>query len=336
MQAIGVITDDSELAAIWAAWETLWRRIPDVWPFSAPAWLRPWWDAFGNGQPVVALMHGAFGLIGLLPLYRLGDKLLPMGVGISDYFDVLLAPEAPMHATSSLLAAALRAGEAQRCDLPELPRCAQLLRASAPAGWHDDRWASSPCPVLPLQPEPAIPKGRRRDLRQARHRADRAGGWGVQCADRTSLDELLGALVALHTKCWQARRQCGVLADPRVLAFHRAAAPLLLRSGLLRMQALRLRGRIAAVAYAMLAPDQIFFYLTGYDPDAAFESPGTILLGHMLEQAAAEGRREAHFLRGDEPYKFAWGGVERRNAGRSLFSASARPEANTPYKQQRS
>ncbi len=125
-------------------------------------------------------------------------------------------------------------------------------------------------------------------------------------------------LVGLHAKCWQARGQCGVLADPRGLAFHRAAVPLLLRAGLLRMQAIRLRGRIAAVAYAMLAADQIFFYLTGYDPDVAFESPGTLLLGHMLHQAARDGRREAHFLRGDESYKYAWGGVDRRNAGRSL------------------
>jgi CelD/BcsL family acetyltransferase involved in cellulose biosynthesis len=263
-------------------------------------------------------MRGSCGLTGVLPLYRLEDKLLPIGVGISDYFDVLLAPEAPTDTASALLGAALQAGDAPRCDLPELPPRAHLLCANAPTGWHDNVWASSPCPVLSLQPEPAIPKGRRRDLRQARHRADRAGGWSVQCADIGSVDELLDAMIALHAKCWQARGQCGVLADPRALAFHRAAVPLLLRAGLLRMQAIRLRGRIAAVAYAMLAADQIFFYLTGYDPDVAFESPGTLLLGHMLQQAAGDGRREAHLLRGDESYKYAWGGVERRNAGRSL------------------
>jgi hypothetical protein len=38
----------------------------------------------------------------------------------------------------------------------------------------------------------------------------------------------------------------------------------------------------------------------------------------MLEQTAAEGGREAHFLRGDERYKYAWGGIERRNAGRGF------------------
>jgi CelD/BcsL family acetyltransferase involved in cellulose biosynthesis len=89
----------------------------------------------------------------------------------------------------------------------------------------------------------------------------------------------------------------------------------------LRLEVLRLRGRIAAVNYSMVAGAGIFFYLTGLDMAAGFESPGTILLGHMLEQAASEGLREAHFLRGDEAYKRAWGAVERRNLGRSIVRA---------------
>src|SRR5437870_2272468 len=101
MHTIGVVTNDSEIAAIWPEWEALWRRVPGAWPFSAPAWLRPWWDAFGTGRPVVALMRGSCGLTGVLPLYRLEDKLLPIGVGISDYFDVLLTPEAPTDAASA-------------------------------------------------------------------------------------------------------------------------------------------------------------------------------------------------------------------------------------------
>jgi CelD/BcsL family acetyltransferase involved in cellulose biosynthesis len=318
MQTVSLITSDAELAAVWPAWEALWRRVPDASPFTAPAWLRPWWDIFGTGQPVVGLMRDVRGLTGLLPLYKLHDKLLPMGVGISDHFDVLLAAEAPADAVSTLLAATLHAGDVPRCDLPELSPGAHLLHAEVPTGWHDCTWASSPCPVLTLQPEAAIPKGRRRDLRQARHRAERAGGWSVQCADSASVGELFDALVALHNKCWQVRGQSGVLTDPLVLAFHRAAVPLLLRAGMLRMAAIRLRDRIAAVAYAMLTANRIFFYLTGYDPEIAFESPGTLLLGHMLEQAIGEGKLEAHFLRGEESYKFAWGGVDHRNTGRGF------------------
>jgi CelD/BcsL family acetyltransferase involved in cellulose biosynthesis len=318
MYAIGVVTTEAGLAALWPAWQALWQRVPHAWPFTAPAWLHPWWRAFGTGCPVIAFAHDRLGLTGLLPLYRLGDKLLPMGVGCSDYFDALLAPEAPSDLSSRLLAAALEAVEAPRCDLPELPPNARLLCAETPPGWQDHTWDASPCPVLKLLPEPAIPKRTRRDLRQARHRAERAGGWCVEQADAARLPDLLDELVILHTRRWRSCGEPGVFADPQARFFHQQAAPLLLRQGVLRLQAIRLCGRIAAVNHALLMEGRICFYLAGFDPGAAFESPGTILLGHMLEEAAREGRSEAHFLRGNEAYKFSWGGVERRNTGRSF------------------
>ncbi len=51
------------------------------------------------------------------------------------------------------------------------------------------------------------------------------------------------------------------------------------------------------------------------------ESPGTILLGAMIEEAAAEGVAELHFLRGAEAYKYAWGATDRHNATRILVRA---------------
>ena len=80
----------------------------------------------------------------------------------------------------------------------------------------------------------------------------------------------------------------------------------------------RLRNNDVEYAYR---PDSDFFYLSGFDPGFAFESPGTILLAHMIEEAAREGRSEVHFLRGGEAYKYAWGGVDRMNAGRSFVRA---------------
>lgn len=316
-----VVTDDASLAALWPAWEALWRRTPQAWPFTSPAWLRPWWDLFGTGRPVVAMVEGASGLLGVLPLYRFESKLLPIGVGIIDYFDVLLAPDAPEDVADRLLALALGATGCERCDLPDLPEGARLAGATAPSGWRAERWAGPVCPVLRLTPEPAIPKGMRRDIRQARHRAERAGGWSVQRATGETVGELLDHLIALHGARWQGRGEPGVLADPRVLAFHRAAAPALLEAGVLRLEALSLRGRIVAVVHALLASDRICFYLGGFDPNAAFESPGTILIGHMIEEAAREGRQEAHFLRGGEAYKYAWGAIDRPNVGLSLLRA---------------
>ncbi len=316
--SIDVITDDAGLADLWGQWEDLWQRAGSGVPFLAPAWLAPWWQVFGTGRPLVAVLHDAAGLAGVLPFYRLGDKLLPMGVGISDYFDVLLSGDAQCDAPARLLAAALRASDAARLDLPDLPEGAILCTTAAPTGWRAEATEGPVCPVLALQPELAIPKTMRRDLRQAGHRADRSGAWRIETATRHTLSELLEGLIALHAARWGERDEQGVLADPRVLAFHRSAAAGLLEAGLLRLCALRLRDRIAAVVYALTAADRICFYLGGFDPADAFISPGILLIGQMLGEAAHDGCGEAHFLRGGESYKHALGARDRRNLCRGF------------------
>ncbi len=106
----------------------------------------------------------------------------------------------------------------------------------------------------------------------------------------------------------------------RVKAFRVLAAPALLAEGVLRLALLRIGGEIAAGCYALLAPDRLLLYVSGFDARFAHESPGTILLGHLIEEALDEGRA-IHFLRGDEAYKSAWGGEARMNATRRLVPA---------------
>ena len=47
-----------------------------------------------------------------------------------------------------------------------------------------------------------------------------------------------------------------------------------------------------------------------------------ILTAHAIEQAIAEGCREIDFLRGQEPYKYGWGAVDRWNVKRSMRRSS--------------
>ena len=109
-----------------------------------------------------------------------------------------------------------------------------------------------------------------------------------------------------------------MLADPAIRRFHRAAAPLLLSSGLLRLHALRLDERIVAVMYALHAKRRAYCYLCGFDPDFDALSPGTLIFGHTIWEAVREGAREVDFLRGKERYKYFWGARERPCYGRML------------------
>ncbi len=312
---ITVVTDPDALAALGPAWRALWARVPDATPFAAPEWLLPWWQAFGAGHRLnVAVSHHPGGLHGVVALYRYQDKLLPLGVGISDYCDPLIAPDAPAGTAAALLAAALAAGGAARCDLPDQTGPAP----AAPFGWRLEQWPGPPCPVLDLKDPMTVGKGMRRDVRQARNRAGRVGGWTVERATTGTYAALAAELAKLHRQRWSGRNQAGVLADPAVQAFHASAGPGLIDAGLLRLEALSLEGVVSAAIYALLSPGRIYFYLSGFTPGAAYQSPGTILLSHMVEAAREEGRTEAHFLRGGEAYKYAWGAVDRHNTGYSL------------------
>ena len=335
----GLIETEEALQALRPEWEDLWQRAQAVpghtTPFQSSAWLLPWWECFGTGQPRLAVLHGADGIAGLLPLYLLEEdgarKLLPMGVGITDYTDMLLDPAAPPGAAAALLEAALATAArdgAVACDLPDLPPSARLRQAAPPPGWRAEEWESDPCPVLALPDDPAalrgaVPANTLRKLRMARHRADRAGGWAVTLAAGDAVLPAWDALVAMHQARWTRRgEEGGVLADPRVLAFHRAALPRLQAAGALRLRVLRIGGEVAAVFHSLAAgPDRVLLYISGFDEARAFESPGTLLLGHVIEEALAEGRREIHFLRGGEAYKYAWGAKDRMNAGRRLLPA---------------
>ncbi|HST75245.1 MAG TPA: GNAT family N-acetyltransferase [Acetobacteraceae bacterium] len=328
--AADLITDDAALATLRPSWERLWRRASSATPFQSPAWLLPWWRQFGTGAPRVAILRDGGGLEGILPLYVLQDgaerRLLPMGAGITDYQDALLAPGLPADAARLLLEVALRRARRDGvtvCDLIDLPPDARLREAPNPDGWRGEWRSADPCPVLAL-PDTVEQLGRRipatmlRKLRMNRHRVARAGGCAVEIATAETVPVLLDGLFRLHQARWDGE---GVLADPRVRAFHREAAPLLLAAGALRLQVLRFGARIVAAYYALLAGPRILFYLSGYDPDHASESPGTVLLGAMIEAAVREGRTELHFLRGGENYKHAWGGVDRVNMACRLVPA---------------
>lgn len=317
-----LLTDDAALHALRPEWEALWHQAAAS-PFASPAWLLAWWRQFGTGRPRVSVLRDGGRLLGLLPLYRMrdaeGDKILPIGIGITDDLGPLLAPDAPADAASILLATALRDAGDGLCDLTDVPPGSPLRDAAIPPDWRAAWRQADPRPVLPLPAtidglRDAIPARTLRKLRMNRNRAERVGGYTIETATPDTVAALFAHLARLHGARWVGRGESGVLADPRVIAFHHDAAPALLGCGGLRLQVLRLRGEVAAAIHALpVGRDRIQFYLSGFDAAHAHESPGSLLLGAMLEEAVREGRREADFLRGGEAYKYDWGATDRFN-----------------------
>ncbi len=203
-------------------WNDLWRRVPGATPFQSPAWLLAWWRHFATGAPKILTSRSTGTLVGALPLYVRVEgtacKLLPIGIGLSDYLDALVDPQYPDAARELFEAIAGIAGW-HECHLPDLPPGAKLATAPCPAGLRETGGPTVPCPVLPLPPTAdglgrVVPRKTLRDLRQAAARAAPLGRVEIACADAASLGDTMGELFRLHEKRWQSRGEGGVLRRP--------------------------------------------------------------------------------------------------------------------------
>jgi CelD/BcsL family acetyltransferase involved in cellulose biosynthesis len=251
------IGSDAGMRDFLPEWTALWRRVPGATPFQSPAWLMAWWRHFGTGAPRVLIARVGEGLAGVLPLYELRElgirKLLPIGIGLSDYIDALVDPAWP-NAGDGMLAAIMDVPDWEECHLPDLPPGGVLHGAGGPAGVAEERGDSVPCPVLVLPDgaaalETIVPRKTLRDLRQAASRAEAAGGVRIETADSDTLASMLDDLFRLHEARWRSRGEPGVLADPAVQAFHRDVARALDAEGMLRLYRMRIGDAVAAVYY---------------------------------------------------------------------------------------
>jgi CelD/BcsL family acetyltransferase involved in cellulose biosynthesis len=324
--AIERITTEAELEALAPAWQDLWCRAPAATPFHSPAWLLPWWREIGGGDLRVLVARQDGRIVGLLPLYlqheRDGGKLLPLGIAISDYLDGLFEAGSGPEVADAILRCLAGRDDWRACELHPLRAGSPLLAARAPGCSHEIL-EFEPCQVLEVPPgardlREVIPSGMRAKFRQAERRATKAGRVRFESATAASVAEILEAFFRLHAARWDSRDAPGVLADPAIQRFHRAAAPHLLKAGLLRLQALRLDEEIIAVVYALSAKDRAYCYLSGFNPDFGAISPGTLTVGHVIRQALGEGARAIDFLRGQERFKARWGAREQPCYGRIL------------------
>jgi len=303
----------------------LWRRDPRATPFQSPAWLEAWWTHLGGGERRdVAIRNEAGGLVAALPMFVWQDgnarRLCPVGAGHSDYCDALVDPAAEAETVERLWVAMTEV--AADCDellLPDLHPGSPLL-AAPPPGWRAEDEPGEICPVVRLPGQgpllAALSKSRRRKVVHDLHRAERLGGVVAALAAPEELEEALDALFALHADRWRREGEPGVLADPRVRAFLRAAAGALAAAGLLRFALVRHEGRILAALLGFTDGRRFHSYINGVDMSIPGQSFGTLAFARLIDAATDEHATEFHFLRGEEPYKYAWGAEPSRTVRR--------------------
>lgn len=308
----------SELEDFQPQWSALWLEDPHAKPFQRPEWLLPWWHQFGQPELRAVAVSQAGRLVAFLPFYiycepRSGERqLLLIGVGTTDYLDGIFSPDCtPEHVQIALDALHEESGWDVLYAGQLLPHSMlfQALQQSGDPGI--ERWNGESCSRMSAVSMAELPVKIRRNAMYYRNRAIRRGDLKFTIADASNWPEAVDALQRLHTMRWHSSGQPGVLADPKVLAWHREALPLLQASDLLRLCCLRLDSEIIGVLYSLIDPASHrertqYFYLTAFSTDHADLRPGTLLLSYAIERAAHEGIQTIDMLRGNEAYKKIW------------------------------
>jgi CelD/BcsL family acetyltransferase involved in cellulose biosynthesis len=311
-----VLRDYGSIERILPAWAELWEHCNDVTTFQRPEWLSAWIAVFQPQQPFVIAIWRGSQLVGLAPLLiyeRDGQRVLGlMGGGVSDYLDVLIAPSFADESLSMIWQQiASEASNWDVVDLTDLPCASALLRRPARC-WPWVIEMQDACPVLTFPANAktltsAVPNRQLRNLRNARNRLAKIGGGEIKLAASENLPRFLDAIMQLHSCRWAQDGLPGMMLHPGVQEFHRRVAPWLLKKGVLRLYGLLTKGRFIAALYALFEKEVAYYYLQGFDPQWKWFSPGTQILGAVVEDALREGKKKIDFLRGRESYKYQWG-----------------------------
>jgi hypothetical protein len=327
--------DDAALDELAAEWAELYAHCPSATPFQSPGWLTAWWRHYGRaGALRLAVVRRDGRLVGLgafSATRRLGVlALLPLGVGLSDWTDVLADPEHEHRALDGLASVLLAEPGWQVLDLPEVRAGAAALRWAEHWPGPARRAAGSMCADMPARPfddvVAAMPNAStRQSTRRSLRRLDAAGlvEDAVPAGDAADGVRLL---LALHEQQWRDRG--GMTPEhgrPRFARFLADAASAMVAQGQARLTAYLLDGEVVASDLTLVGHDVVGGYLYGARPELFGRFNLTaMLMRTALATATAAGAGTFSMLRGRETYKTTWQAVEAPNA-RVLLGRPGRP-----------
>ncbi|MCS6916000.1 MAG: GNAT family N-acetyltransferase [Myxococcota bacterium] len=321
---VSEVTTPAGLSELCAEWSALLASSPEATPFQAWEWIEPWWRHLGRGHPLVLLAHEGGRLVGLLPLYRARRfglrRIACMGEPGSDYHALLALPgweaacrEAFWHHLYS------RRTHWDVVDLQQLPEGSTLAQPVG-NGWLRPRLSLIRlCPVVELPDswerfKARLGKNLRGSLGRRLRQLQRAFGQvALETVGPDAIEATLEALFQQNSQRWQRRGRRGFFDHPANRAWQKEAAPGLQRRGMLRLHRLVVDGRICATSYCVRHGARVIYYNGGFDLALARYSLGNVLMAYAIEQAIREGASVFDFARGQESYKYEWGGQDRRS-----------------------
>jgi CelD/BcsL family acetyltransferase involved in cellulose biosynthesis len=312
-----------------AAWNALVEQSIADTPFSRYEYLSEWWKTRGGGEwknAELVLVSATEGdqLIGIAPLfleeYEGRKALLLVGsIEISDYLDLIVREADLSRFLSGLidfLASSLPDSWSafDWYNLPDdSPTLAALKADSEKRGWNYHEEIYRPTPRIALNGSfeeylSRIDKKQRHEIKRKMRRADESGRVRFKVVDKNvDIEPELETFFHL------------MIQDPGKAQFlHEVMRDQMSNSirvahdqGYLWLAFLEVDGVKAAASLNFDYKNKFWGYNSGVSREHMELSPGWVLMGHVIQWCCENGRSEFDFMRGDEDYKYRFGGVNR-------------------------
>ena len=309
------------------AWNMLVEQSIADTPFSRYEYLSEWWKTLGGGEWKNAelLLVSAVEddeLVGIAPLFIAGYDgrkavLLLGSIEISDYLDLIVREADLPRFLSGLMdfLASSHAGAWSAMDWYNLPDSSPTLAAlkadSERRGWNYHEEVYRPTPRIALNGSfeeylSRVEKKQRHEIRRKMRRADESGRVKFAVVDpKADIEPELESFFHLMVQDpGKANFLHDVMRDQMSQSI-RAAHDY----GYLWLAFLEVDGVRAAASLNFDYKNKLWGYNSGVSRDHMEFSPGWVLLGHVIQWCCENGRAEFDFMRGDEDYKYRFGGV---------------------------
>jgi CelD/BcsL family acetyltransferase involved in cellulose biosynthesis len=323
-----LIQSSRELERLESEWQELFCRSGCDNPFLTFDWMHEWWTRFGRGHFVfVVAVRSSGRLIGIAPFCTTSGQHSAFGAHVltflsgswvgSDHLDLIAEPDFEATVVSEAAATILRRRscwdliEFSHCD-ESSPTIAQLRAALKGNELRECVMGRgiSPFVVLPDSYDEylaGLSTHWRRNIRHALRLLQHRGNVTLLAIEKsTDIQDWYERTIALHRLRFEGLRKPSVILDDNVHAFHCAALRRMAAHGWARLYVLTLDGEALAGCYGLCVSKRFCALQSGFNPEWAKQSVGSLLIGMAIEDCIVRGNAEFDFLRGDERYKFHW------------------------------
>lgn len=316
--SIKVLTTIEDVEQFSEEWLQFWQNNVHATPFNSPQWLLPWLKYFGESNPYLITVKYQNNLIACIPLYIFtspyGERQLKLiGTGNSDYLDILVDEAFAVDIIKALLNFIRNYKEKfDICEFYGQRDHSFLIKNMNRFSGIIVRDDVSPVADLNEDFDKYI-KRLSAQFRKNTYRAVKqltSKGFNILKADQFNYDGFMQKLLELHKSEWNARKQQGVLQDPKVQEFLNDSISEYLKTGHVRLYALKSGDDYAAIDIIFNVRDTAYFYIGGYNIEFDKFSPGSVLLWEIIEDCIENGIKRFDFLKGSEPYKYRWGAAD--------------------------